>query len=162
MWGPTLVVTLMLMPAGAVRENYSPVEKVLQMMGDMKTKALKEKQNEIVMATKFQAFCENTEKSKSTAIAEGKDQAEQLAASMQKSTSDAKVLGEEILKLGASVDQATKDKADAIETRKSELADYKKTHAEYTENIADLQAALGKIKEMMAKAARCISSKLLQ
>merc|ERR1719159_64526 len=68
------------------------------------------------MATKFSAFCENTEKTKSTAIAEGKDQAEQLAAAMQKSTSDAKVLGEEIIKLGASVDQATKDKAPAIET----------------------------------------------
>merc|ERR1719191_1064636 len=114
------------------------------------------------MATKFAAFCENTEKSKSTAIAEGKDQAEQLAASMQKSTSDAKVLGEEILKLGASVDQATKDKADAIETRKDELADYKKTHAEYTENIADLQAALGKIKEMMAKAPGASAASLLQ
>merc|ERR1719316_1686588 len=114
------------------------------------------------MATKFAAFCENTEKSKSTAIAEGKDQAEQLAASMQKSTSDAKVLGEEIVKLGESVDQATKDKADAIETRKSELADYKKTHAEYTENIADLQAALGKIKEMMAKAPGASAASLLQ
>merc|ERR1719326_330994 len=114
------------------------------------------------MATKFAAFCENTEKSKSTAIQDGKDQAEQLAASMQKSTSDAKVLGEEIMKLGASVDAATKDKADAIETRKSELADYKKTHAEYVENIADLQAALGKIKEMMAKAPGASAASLLQ
>merc|ERR1719310_825504 len=85
------------------------------------------------MATKFKAFCENTEASKSSAIQDGKDQAEQLAASMQKSTSDAKVLGEEIVKLGESVDMATKDKADAIETRKTELADYKKAHAEATE-----------------------------
>merc|ERR1719160_558354 len=114
------------------------------------------------MATKFAAFCENTEKSKSTSIQDGKDLAEQLAASMQKSTSDAVVLGEEIVKLGESVDQATKDKADAIETRKSELADYKKTHAEYTENIADLQAALGKIKEMMAKAPGASAASLLQ
>merc|ERR1719421_2726466 len=114
------------------------------------------------MATKFAAFCENTEKSKSTSIQDGKDQAEQLAAAMEKSTSDAKVLGEEIVKLGESVDQATKDKSDAIETRKSELADYKKTHAEYTENIADLQAALSKIKEMMAKAPGASAASLLQ
>merc|ERR1719160_1571870 len=114
------------------------------------------------MATKFAAFCENTEKSKSTSIQDGKDLAEQLAASMQKSTSDAVVLGEEIVKLGESVDAATKDKADAIETRKSELADYKKTHAEYVENIADLQAALGKIKEMMAKAPGASAASLLQ
>merc|ERR1719160_733182 len=114
------------------------------------------------MATKFAAFCENTEKSKSTSIQDGKDLAEQLAASMQKSTSDAVVLGEEIVKLGESVDQATADKADAIETRKTELADYKKTHAEYTENIADLQAALEKIKEMMAKAPGASAASLLQ
>merc|ERR1719375_2242526 len=114
------------------------------------------------MATKFAAFCENTEKSKSISIKEGKDQAEQLAASMQKSTSDAVVLGEEIVKLGESVDQATKDKADAIETRKAELADYKKTHAEYVENIADLQAALGQIKDMMAKAPGASAASLLQ
>jgi len=162
MWGATLLVTMMVMPAGAVRENYSPVEKVLQMMGDMKTKALKEKQNEIVMATKFTSFCENTEKTKAASIKDGKDLAEQLAASMQKSTSDATVLGEEIVKLGESVDQATADKSDAIETRKTELADYKKTHAEYTENIADLQAALGKIKEMMAKAPGASAASLLQ
>jgi hypothetical protein len=162
MWGATLLATLMVLPAGAVREAYSPVEKVLMMMGEMKTKALKEKQNEIVMATKFQAFCENTEKSKGAAIQDGKDQAEQLTASMQKSTSDAKVLGEEIVKLGESVDQATADKSDAIETRKTELADYKKTHAEYTENIADLQAALEKIKEMMAKAPGASAASLLQ
>merc|ERR1719160_2009796 len=114
------------------------------------------------MATKFAAFCENTEKSKSTSIQDGKDLAEQLAAAMQKSTSDAQVLGEEIVKLGESVDAATKDKADAIETRKSELADYKKTHAETVENIADLQAALGKIKEMMAKAPGASAASLLQ
>merc|ERR1719160_524407 len=114
------------------------------------------------MATKFAAFCENTEKSKSTSIQDGKDLAEQLAAAMQKQTSDAQVLGEEIVKLGESVDAATKDKAEAIETRKSELADYKKTHAEYVENIADLQAALGKIKDMMAKAPGASAASLLQ
>merc|ERR1719160_1257914 len=114
------------------------------------------------MATKFQAFCENTESSKTSSIEEGKDLAEQLAADVQKSTSDAKVLAEEITKLGESVDQATADKADAIETRKTELADYKKTHAEYTENIADLQAALEKIKEMMAKAPGASAASLLQ
>lgn len=162
MWGSSLLVITMVTCAGAVRENYSPVEKVLQMMGDMKTKALKSKQNELVQFTKFQAFCENTEKSKGAAIEEGKEQSEQLAAEMQKQTSDAKVLGEEIMKLGVSVDAATKDKAEAIETRKSELADYKKTHAEYVENIADLQAALGKIKDMMAKAPGASAASLLQ
>merc|ERR1719386_270490 len=128
----------------------------------MKTKALKEKQNELVTFTKFKAFCENTESSKTTSIQEGKDLAEQLAADVQKSTSDAKVLAEEITKLSASVDQATADKASAIQTRQTELADYKKTHAEYVENIADLQAALSKIKDMMAKAPGASAASLLQ
>jgi len=150
------------MVAFADAVSYSPVEKVLQMMGDMKTKALKEKQNELVTFTKFKAFCENTESSKTSSIQEGKDLAEQLAADVQKSTSDAKVLAEEITKLSASVDQATADKASAIQTRQAELADYKKTHAEYVENIADLQAALSKIKEMMAKAPGASAASLLQ
>merc|ERR1719379_3374512 len=131
-------------------------------MGDMKTKALKEKQNELVAFTKFGSFCENTEASKIASIQDGKDSVEQLTADIQKSTSDAKVLGEEIMKLGASVDQATADKASAIATRKAELADYKKTHAETVENIADLQAALGKIKTMMAQAPGASAASLLQ
>jgi len=142
--------------------TYSPVQKVLQMMGDMKGKALKEKQNELVAFTKFESFCENTESSKIASIQDGKDLAEQLTADIQKYSSDAKVLGEEIMKLGASVDQAKADKDSAISTRAAELADYKKTHAETVENIADLQAALGKIKEMMAKAPGASAASLLQ
>jgi hypothetical protein len=156
----SLIVSLLVASAGAIK--YSPVEKVLQMMGDMKTKALKEKQNELVGFTKFKAFCENTESSKAGSIQDGKDAAEQLAADIQKSSSDAKVLGEEITKLGSSVDQATADKASAVATRAAELADYKKVHAETVENVADLQAALGKIKEMMAKAPGASAASLLQ
>merc|ERR1719171_2415884 len=151
---------------GAARDTHhaavSPIQKVLQMMADMKSKALKDKQNEIVGMAKFTTFCENTEKSKTTAIGEGKEQAEQLSADIQKLTSDAKVLAEEIAKLEGSIALAEEDKASAIDLRKTEKADYSKTHAEMVESIADLQAALGRIKQMMAASPGASAASLLQ
>jgi hypothetical protein len=127
----------------------TPVQKVLQMMSDMKNKAIHEKNAEQVGFAKFETFCENTDKSKTKAIADGKAQEEQLTADIMKATSDAKVLGEEIAKLDGSISLAEEDKSKSTSLRDEEHADYEKTHAEYVENIDDLQVATAKLKTMM-------------
>jgi len=141
---------------------HSPVQKVLQMMGDMKNKAIAEKNNEEVMFSKFKSWCGNTEKSKTKAIADGEDSYEQLSADITKFDSDSKVLSEEIAKLDESIDLAEKDKAAAIALREKEHADFEATHAEYEENLADLQNAMTKIKSMMAENPAASAASLLQ
>jgi len=143
-------------------QQVSPVQKVLQMMGDMKTKAITEKNAEQVNIAKFSTFCENTDASRTKAIAEGKAQEEQLTADIMKFSSDAKVLGEEIGKLGQQITLAEDDKAKAAEMRKQEHTDYVNTHAEYIENIDDLQVGLDKLKTMMNHAPGAAAASLIQ
>lgn len=119
------------------------------MMGDMKTKAIAERDAEQVNFAKFSTFCENTDKSKTKAIEEGKAMEEQLTADIMKAEADAKVLGEEIAALDGSIALAEEDKAKAKEMREKEHADYEATHAEYLENIDDLEVGLSKLKTMM-------------
>merc|ERR1719321_1606558 len=142
------IITLLIV--GAWSTQVTPVQKVLTMMGDMKMKALKEKENEVAMMAKFTDFCEDTGVEKSRAIKEGKEQVEKLSADIQKFDSDAKVLGQEIAKLDDSIALAEKDHKEATDVREKEHADYAKTHADYVESIEDLEVATGKLKKMMA------------
>merc|ERR1719230_34193 len=99
---------------------------------------------------KFTEFCEDTGVEKSRAISEGQEQSDKLSADIEKFDSDAKVLGEEILKLDDSIALAEADKKAATDVREKEKADYEKTHADYVESIEDLEVATGKLKKMMA------------
>lgn len=157
---------LLLAYAGASREiqgdTVTPVQKVLQMMNDMKLKSLNEKQAETVTFAKFSQFCTDTSNHKSTAIQDGKDKVEQLSADVMKFNSDAKVLSEEIFKVDNDISTFEKDKSEATEMRKKEHADFLKTQAEYVENIADLEEALTRLKSMMATSPGASAASLLQ
>jgi hypothetical protein len=104
----------------------TPVQKVLQMMSDMKNKAIHEKNDEQVNFAKFSTFCENTDKSKTKAIADGKAMEEQLTADIMKAESDAKVLGEEIAALDGEISLSEEDKSKATTLREEEHADYER------------------------------------
>merc|ERR1719353_2620795 len=110
----TVAVALLMGSAVAV----TPVQKVLQMMDEMKAKCVKEKGEEVVTFTKFQAFCQDTAKEKDSAISDATEEIAQLAADIQKYDSDSKVLAEEIAKLDGSISQAEANLAAATATRK--------------------------------------------
>merc|ERR1719240_1175154 len=84
----------------------SPVQKVLQMMDEMKAKCVKEKNEEVVTFTKFQAFCQDTAKEKLGAISDATESIAQLSADIMKYDSNSNVLAEEIAKLDDSIAQA--------------------------------------------------------
>merc|ERR1719235_181254 len=147
---------------GVVSNQVTPVQKVLQMMSDMKNKALKEKENEIAVFAEFTEFCEDTEVAKGRAINEGTEQVEKLSADIQKYTSNANVLSQEILKLDDSISLAEKDKATATRVREEEKADFEKTHTDYVESIEDLEVASTKLKEMMTAVKSASAASLLQ
>merc|ERR1719235_706451 len=147
---------------GVVSNQVTPVQKVLQMMSDMKNKALKEKENEIQVFAKFTEFCEDTEVEKGRAIKEGTEQVEKLSADIQKYTSNANVLSQEILKLDDSISLAEKDKTEATRVRDGEKKDFQKAHADYVESIEDLEIASTKLKEMMTAVKGASAASLLQ
>jgi DNA repair exonuclease SbcCD ATPase subunit len=128
----------------------------------MKNKALKEKENEVQVFAKFTEFCEDTEVEKGRAINEATEQVEKLSADIQKYTSNANVLSQEILKLDDSISLAEKDRTDATRGRDGEKADFQKTHADYVESIEDLEVAGSKLKEMMGAVKSASAASLLQ
>merc|ERR1719207_361774 len=140
----------------------TPVQKVLQMMSDMKNKALKEKENEVAVFAKFTEFCEDTEVEKGRAINEATEQVEKLSADIQKYTSNANVLAQEMAKLDESIALAEKDLTEATRLRDGEKKDFQKTHADYVESIEDLEIASTKLKEMMTAVKSASAAVLLQ
>merc|ERR1719281_459955 len=140
----------------------TPVQKVLQMMGDMKNKAIKEKANEVAVFAKFTEFCEDTEVEKGRAINEATEQIEKLSADIQKYTSNANVLAQEMAKLDESITLARKDLTDATRVRDGEKKEFQKTHADYVESIEDLEVASTKLKEMMTAVKGASAASLLQ
>merc|ERR1719473_996315 len=85
--------------------HVTPIEKVLQMMGEMLSKGKKEKNEEEVEFAKFQAFCEDVISDTTKDIAEAAKKIEQLTADIAKAESDAKKLGEEVDELEGDVAQ---------------------------------------------------------
>merc|ERR1719453_363352 len=98
----SFLVALLLAPlAAAVARDtqqaaVTPVQKVLQMMDDLKAKAIKEKQDEVDAMDEFKKFCHETELAKRHAIKKGGTKAQQLAADIEKYDSDVAVLSDEI------------------------------------------------------------------
>jgi len=128
----------------------SPVQKVLEMMDEMKAKCVKEKNEDVVTFTKFTAFCQDTATEKINAISDATESIAQLAADIQTYNSDAKVLVEEIGKLETSIAEATQNLADAQAVRDKEKKDYDALHSQYESDIAELQGATTQIKTMMS------------
>jgi len=140
----------------------SPVQKVLEMMDEMKAKCVKEKNAEVVTFTKFQAFCQDTAAEKDKAISDATESIAQLAADIQKYDSDSTVLAEEIQKLDGSIATAEDQLAAATEVRDKEKADFDAVHGEYTANIADLEGAISKIKIMMSSVKSASAASFIQ
>lgn len=140
----------------------TPVQKVIQMMEEMKAKAVKEKNDEIVEFTKFQEYCTHNEKEKASAIEDGKADIEQYTADIKKNNADAAVLAEEIAKLDESIALAEQDKAESTAIREKEHADFSAALAEYVESIGDLDSATQKIKTMMSSVKSASAASLLQ
>jgi len=140
----------------------SPVQKVLEMMDEMKAKCVKEKNEEVVTFTKFTAFCQDTATEKLGAISDATESIAQLAADIQTYDSNAKVCAEDVSKLDASIAEAEQNLADAQAVRDKEKKDYDALHSQYESDIAELQGATTTIKTMMSGVKAASAASLLQ
>jgi len=151
----SLVLQMALPVAGARislndRSKVTPIQKVLEMMGDALAKGKKEKNIEEVEFTKFKSFCEDVISDTTKSIADAAAKIEQLNADILKAESDAKILGEEVDVLTAEVAVDEKDLANATAIRKKEKADYDATHTDYSESIDAIERAIAALKKRQA------------
>eukprot|EP00397_Hematodinium_sp_SG-2012_P023705 GEMP01024644.1.p1 GENE.GEMP01024644.1~~GEMP01024644.1.p1 ORF type:complete len:660 (+),score=201.60 GEMP01024644.1:67-2046(+) len=128
----------------------TPVQKVVQMLGEMTAKGKQEKHEEQVRFAAFAGFCENTAEAKKRAIAESRHQITQLTADIVKARSDAQVLGQQILELNAQIGQHEGDKSAAEKQRAKERADFEATAKDYSESLDALERAIVVLKQQTA------------
>jgi chromosome segregation ATPase len=128
----------------------TPIQKVVQMLGEMAAKGKEEKNIEEVEFAKFKTWCEDVISDKTKQIAEAADKIEQLNADILKAESDAKVLGEEIAAQTADVATWEADMENATAIRDKEKADYDAAHADYSESIDAIERAIAVLKQRAA------------
>merc|ERR1711904_271837 len=126
--------------------SVTPIEKVIQMLTEMKETGIKEKNDEEVAMSKFSTWCGNTQSFKTTAVKKAEAALTQLAADIEKAASDAAAAGKAIEGLDADIFQYEADKKEATEVRAKAHADFEALHADYSESIDAIERAMAVIK----------------
>jgi len=121
--------------------------KVIQMLTDMTSAAKKEKQEEEVAFATFSTWCAEESASLKNEIAKDAQEIEGLAASSAKLRSDAKVLGEEVAKLDASVEGFEAEKKQQDEQRDKDNKEFLAVSQDYSESIDALDRALVRLQK---------------
>jgi len=125
----------------------TPIQKVLQLMGDMVAKGTKEKNEEAVKFSAFSQWCTDTQRTKSDEIAAGNQKMEELNALIDKKAVEIKKLTERILELEEDVGRWKTDQKSATDVRKMEEADYTATLTDYSESIDAIAGAIEVLKK---------------
>jgi len=131
----------------ALASNVTPVQKVIDMMEDMKEKGTKEMKEEQVQFAEFSQFCELTLADKARSIGDATDKIETLEAEIAQAGSEAERLGAEAAQHAAEAKAAQEEKTEATEVRSKERADFQTTHEDYTESIDAIGRAMKALKE---------------
>ncbi|CAE7451222.1 unnamed protein product [Symbiodinium sp. CCMP2592] len=157
-----LWVLFLLLPA-VQSAQASPVDKVLKALAEMKTNGIAEMDAEKSQHAEFSAFCEKTLDEKASAISEGQDSSEQLAADIEKLQASISKLGKELQMHSQDILTTSKDTDDAKALRAQEAADFSATLKEYEESIDAIGRATQTLKDQdfsrpQAKAALAQSS----
>jgi len=120
----------------------TPVQKVLAMMEEMKQKGIAEKEEEMKLFEEYQTWCKDTGVTKSQEIKTAAGQIEQLTAKIQKHEAAAVDLTDKVAVLDADIAGWKSDHKQLTELRDGEHADYKTTHADYSESVSAIERAI--------------------
>jgi hypothetical protein len=103
-----------------VAEAVTPVQKAVQMLEGMLTKAKAAKHEENVQFAGFSEFCKNVQATKKTNIEDGEAQMDLLSADIEKANSEVERLGKEIGGHEADITGWATDKEVATKVRDTE------------------------------------------
>jgi len=142
-----LALSALFLGAAATESKVTPVQKVIQLLNGMLEKGKLEKHSEQVQFAAFKQFCDDTSVEKQRAIEEANEQIEMLKADIQKYTSDAARLTEEIAGHDEDISVWTGDTKAATKVRDIENADYTAMHKDYSESVDALQRAIAVLKK---------------
>jgi len=129
----------------------NPIEKILQMIGDLQQKIIKEGEEEHKLFAEFSEWCEDESKEKQFEIKTGEANKESLEATIAKSITDADAADTAIAELGAGIAKNEEDLAKATRIRDAEHADFVAVETDLVDTVDILERATGILEKEMAK-----------
>jgi predicted nucleic acid-binding Zn-ribbon protein len=145
----------------------SPVEKVVELIEELKAKILADGANEQKLYDKFACWCETTTARKADAIDDGKALIGKTTTTILTLKGAIAVLASEIAELQAQIAEAQEAMAKATKIREKENSDYQQEKAYMETTLTSLHAAIevlggaGTKKMMLLKAASMVRSAIL-
>merc|ERR1719453_2621217 len=143
-----------------VAARATPIEKVLQMIGDLETKIMKEGTDAQKTYDEFAEFCEDRSKQLQFEIKTGKAEVKELEAAIAKEIATAESLSAKIEELASAISVDEADLKAATEIREKEKTAFLAEEKELTEVIDTLERAIGILEKEMGGAGA--SAALLQ
>merc|ERR1719261_1131013 len=123
---PVLLRSFLLLNIAAIvhASSVTPVQKVVQLLEDMKATAQKEKNEEEVAFSSFQQFCTNKQRTTADEIKKGEEKMELLSTEITKLKADIRDLSAALEELHRTVASAEADIKSQQKTREEEHASY--------------------------------------
>merc|ERR1719158_854547 len=147
------VATLVLLAGFAHASSVDPIQKVLQMIGDLQAKIQGEGSDAQKVYDEFAEFCEDRSRELQYEIKTGKGQVKDLEAAIEKETATAESLNAKIEELSGAIATDEQDLKAATEIRAKEQAAFEAEEKELVEVIGTLERAISVIEKEMNKGA---------
>jgi hypothetical protein len=136
------LLLLALVDGATSRYEVSPVQKVIQLLGDLKAKVSAELAAEETMMAEFSQFCDDQANEKEDAITSAKRTINDLAATMEDASGTISSLQAEVAELGQQAAGTDRDLEAATAIRKKEHDDFLVTEKEMSEAVDTLERAI--------------------
>jgi len=143
-----LSLTLLAAASAARRMEVSvtPVEKVVTLLEDLKTKVEDEGQKEAATYDTFACFCKDTTKTKSTSITTGQDSIDRLSADIQADTASRQTKSTELMERKKKQEDLASDLSDTQARCLTEMAEFEAAIADLSKGIRSLTKAINALK----------------
>jgi len=135
--------------AYAAADQASPIDKIIQMIGDLEQKIIKEGEDAHSTYAEFAEWCEDTSKDSMFEIKTGKQTVADLKATIEKESANIDVQDTNIEKLAGDISMDEADLKAAGEIREKELATFQAEEKDLVETIDILERAIGIIEKEM-------------
>jgi peptidoglycan hydrolase CwlO-like protein len=137
--------------ANAADAKTNPIEKVIEMLGDLQQKIIGEGQASQKVYDEFAEWCEEESKTLQFEIKTGKAEAEELTAVIEKAKSDIAGFDEKIEELSSTLSTDEADLKAATDIREKEHKLFVTEEAELVDTVDILERAIGILEREMAK-----------
>jgi hypothetical protein len=145
-----IVLALAVLPTGSANEM-SPIEKIIEMLGDLETKVIGEGTDAQKVYDEYSEFCEDRSDELGFEIKTGKAEVAELSAVIEEETSASAALESQIEELSNDIKTDEADLDAATKVREKEHLDFKAEEKELLEVLSMLERATSMLSKEMAK-----------